>query len=99
MKKLLAKDRKLRLKLTKLEKQHLILKSIFKNLNFFTLVRWNAFVKLHSLSSNGTKHSLSNRCLLSINKKRFSKVTYFSRHIFLKLIRSGQVTGLRKSSW
>lgn len=99
MKKLLAKDQKLRLKLTKLEKQHLILKSIFQNLNFFTLIRWNAFVKLSRLSASGTKQSLSNRCLLSTNKKRFNKLTYFSRHIFLKLIRSGQITGLRKSSW
>jgi ribosomal protein S14 len=99
MKKLLVKDKKLRYKLTNLEKQHLVLKSIFKNLNFFTLIRWNAFIKLHNLSASGNKNSLSNRCLHSINRKRFNKLTNFSRHTFLKLIRSGQITGLKKSSW
>lgn len=99
MKKLIVKDKNLRLKLTKLEKQHLILKSIFKNLNFFTLIRWNAFMKLHNLSVNGNKNSLSNRCLHTINKKRLNKLTNFSRHVFLKFIRSGQISGFKKSSW
>jgi ribosomal protein S14 len=99
MKKLLEKDKKLRLTIRELENQHLILKSIFKNLNLFTLIRWNAFIKLHSLSANNNKNALSNRCLHSTNKKRFNKLTNFSRQIFLKLIRSGQISGMNKSSW
>ena len=99
MKKQLAKDKRLRLKLTTIEKQHLILKSIFKNTNYFPLIRWNAFIKLNNLSKNGTQQSLSNRCLQTVNRKRFSKITNFSRHVFLNLIRSGQITGLKKSSW
>jgi len=39
MKKLLEKDKKLRYQIKSIENQHFILKSIFKNLNFFTLVR------------------------------------------------------------
>ena len=99
MKKLLAKDKKLRFKILKFENQHLVLKSIFKNLNLCTLIRWNAFIKLHNLSNNGNKNSLYNKCLHSANKKRFNKLTNFSRHIFLKLIRSGQINGIKKSSW
>lgn len=99
MKKLIVKDKNLRIKLTEKEKQHFILKSIFKNLNFFTLIRWNAFLKLHDLSKNETKHSLTNRCLYSVNKKRLNKLTNFSRHVFLKFVRSGQITGLKKSTW
>jgi ribosomal protein S14 len=99
MKKLLEKDKKLRLTIRELENQHLILKSIFKNLNLFTLIRWNAFIKLHDLSTNSNKNALSNRCLHSTNKKRFNKLTNFSRQIFLKLIRSGQISGMNKSSW
>jgi ribosomal protein S14 len=99
MKKLLEKDKNRRLNIKGLEKQYFILKSISKNLNFFTLIRWNAFLILNKLSKNNSKISLSNRCLYSINKKRYNKLTNFSRHIYLKLIRSGNISGLQKSSW
>ena len=39
MKKLLEKDKKLRHQIKLIENQHFILKSIFKNFNFFTLIR------------------------------------------------------------
>lgn len=99
MKKLLEKDKKLRLRIKQSEKKNFILKSIFKNFNFFVLIRWNAFLKLKTLAKNNSHVSLSPRCLASINKKRFNKLTPFSRHIFLKLIRSGQISSVQKSSW
>ena len=49
MKKLLAKDKKLRLNIKNVEKQQFILKSIFKNFNFFSLLRWKAFLKFKTL--------------------------------------------------
>ena len=99
MKKLLEKDKKLRLKIKQVEKQNFVLKSIFKNFNFFILIRWNAYFKLKTLNKGNSIISLSPRCLMSINKKRFNKLTPFSRHIFLKLIRSGKISGIQKSSW
>jgi ribosomal protein S14 len=99
MQRLLEKDKDRRLQIEIVEKQHFILKAIVKNLNFFILIRWNAFLKLRALTSKGSKISVSNRCLYSVNKKRFSKLTTFSRHIFLKLIRSGEISGVQKSSW
>lgn len=99
MKKLLEKDKKRRVEIKVIEKQHFVLKAIVKNLNFFVLIRWNAFLKLKTLSSQNSTISLSNRCLYSINKKRFNKLTTFSRYIFLKLIRSGKISGMQKSSW
>jgi len=99
MKKLIERDKKLRLEIKKTEKQHYILKSIFKNFNFFTLIRWNAYLKLKNLTKTNSSVALSYRCLASINKKRFNKLTVFSRHIFLKLIRSGNISGFQKSSW
>lgn len=100
MKKLLQRDKKLRLNIKAVEKQHFVLKAILKNFNYFALVRWNAFLKLKSLTSkNSSPVSLSNRCLYSVNKKRLNKLTTFSRHIFLKLIRSGNISGIQKSSW
>jgi len=98
MKKLLQRDKKLRSNIKSSEKKHFVLKSIFKNLNYFTLIRWNAFLKLEKLSKSHSQTSLSNRCLYTVNRKRLNKLTTFSRHVFLKLIRSGNVHGIRKSS-
>ena len=99
MKKLLEKDKKIRFDLDQNEKNHLVLMSIFKNLNFKDLTRWNAFLKLKQIQNKNSKTSLSNRCLVSLNKKRFNKLTTFSRYIFLKLLRSGKVSGFRRSNW
>lgn len=99
MKKLLEKDKNLRNLIKKNEIQSLVLKSIYTNLNFFTLIRWNAYNKLATLTQSNNKISLINRCVFSINKKRFNKLTNFSRHIFLKLIRSGNISNIKKSSW
>lgn len=99
MKKLLEKDKKLRYEIKSIENQRFILKSILKNFNFFILIRWNAFLKLKFLKKQNSETSITNRCLQSINKKRLNKLTVFSRHIFLKLIRTGSITGMRKSSW
>lgn len=99
MKKLLVKDKRRRHLFHKQEKKKIILKTIFKNFNLFTLVRWNAFLKLKHIGRVGSEISFSNRCVYTINKKRLNKKTPFSRHIFLKLIRSGKITGMSKSSW
>jgi ribosomal protein S14 len=99
MQKLLQKDIKLRNRILLNETKHFILKSIVKNFNFFILIRWNAFLKLKELTQNSSKVSIVNRCLSSINKKRFNRLTSFSRHIFLKSIRKGFVNGVKKSSW
>jgi ribosomal protein S14 len=99
MQKLLQKDIKLRNRILLNETKHFILKSIVKNFNFFILIRWNAFLKLKELTQNSSKVSIVNRCLSSVNKKRFNRLTSFSRHIFLKSIRKGFVYGVKKSSW
>jgi ribosomal protein S14 len=99
MKKLIEKDKKLRNEFFLFEHKLFILKSIFTNLNIFTLIRWRAFLKFKTLSQNALKVAMVNRCLKSINNKRFNKLTGFSRHIFLKIIRSGKIPGIRKSSW
>jgi len=99
MKKLIEKDKNLRKQIQIKDYHHYILKSIFKNFNFFILIRWNAFIKLKNLNENKSQVVLNNRCLYTINKKRFNKLTCFSRHVFLKLIRTGNVCGVKKISW
>lgn len=99
MKKLFAKDIKNRKRVKQLELDHFILKQISTNSNFLKTLRWNALYKLSNLSKQSSKTVLSNRCVKTINKKTFNKFTNLSRTVFLKLVKSGQVSGIRKSSW
>ena len=99
MKKLIVKDKKLRVKLNLKEKQHFLLKMIFQNSNLFALIRWNAYVKLKESGDIGSEVSTLSRCLYTINRKRFVSLAPFSRYVFLKLVRSGELSGIRKSSW
>ena len=99
MKKLFAKDNKNRHTIKNTELQHFILKQISTNSNFSKVTRWNALNKLSSFTRNSSKTVLSNRCIKTINKKSFHKFTNFSRTVFLKLVKSGTISGMRKSSW
>ena len=99
MKKILGSDKKLRAILEKSSKKAFILKSLLRNSNLFSLVRWRAALKLMSLNSKGSKASLSARCQVSYNKKRFNNRTYLSRYELLKEIRSGSISGLKKAVW
>lgn len=99
MKKLLSKDKKLRLNTKSSEIEALALKSISQNSNFFQLIRWNASHKFKRKLKKNSRVSTVNYCISTINKKRLNKHTLYSRHIFLKLIRSGVVAGIQKSSW
>jgi ribosomal protein S14 len=99
MKKLFAKDKKSRVAVKQLELEHFILKQISNNLNFLQTVRWNALYKLINLPKKSSKTYVSNRCVKTINKKTFHKFSNFSRTVFLKLVKSGNISGMRKSSW
>lgn len=99
MKKLAAKDKKNRLTVKHFELKHFVLKQIANNLSFFRATRWNAFYKLTHLPKKNSKTYVSNRCVKTINKKTFHKFSNFSRTVFFKLVKSGMISGMRKSSW
>jgi ribosomal protein S14 len=99
MKKLFAKDRENRKTLKQLELERFVLKQISTNSNFLRTIRWNALYKLSTVSKKSSKTLLSNRCIQTVNKKTFNKFTHFSRTVFLKLVKSGYISGMRKSSW
>ena len=99
MKKLLEKDRKIRKKLKDFEKKKFILKIIFNNSNLSNLMRFNAFYNLNKIPSKASKTFVSNRCIQTINKKKFNKLTRFSRMVFLKMVRNKDIYALKKSSW
>lgn len=99
MKKLFAKDKANRQAVKQLELERFILKQISTNENFLKTIRWNAIFKLLHVSKNSSKTVLSNRCVKTINRKTFHKFSNLSRIVFLKLVRSGQLSGVRKASW
>ena len=99
MKKLFAKDQESRKTIKQLELEHFILKQISKNSNFLKTIRWNALHQLSNMSRKSSKTVITNRCVQTINKKTFNKFTKFSRTVFLKLVKSGYISGMRKSSW
>lgn len=99
MKVLIEKDKQVRKKIQKLEKKIFIFKTIANNLNLPYLLRFNAFNNLNKVTKKASKTLVSNRCIVTVNKKKFGKLTHYSRIFFLKLARSRQINGLSKASW
>ena len=99
MRKIFIKDIKNRNSIKKLELKHFILKQISNDSNLSKLIKWNSFKKLSNLPKRGSKTYISNRCVKTINKKTFNKLSNFSRTVFFKLVKSGEISGMRKSSW
>jgi ribosomal protein S14 len=99
MKRLVSKDKNRRFFISNFIKQYYCLLVILKNKNISILLRQNVFLQLKKLSVFFSIIKLSNRCVLSFNKKRFNKITFCNRIIFLKQIQNGQVYGFKKSSW
>ena len=99
MKKLFAKDQENRKTIKQMELEHFTLKQISTNSNFLKTIKWKALYKLSNMPKKSSKTFISNRCVQTINKKTFNKFTNFSRTVFLKLAKSGYISGLRKSSW
>lgn len=99
MKKLLEKDKKIRKILKNFEKKKFIFKTISINSNLPILLRFNAFNNLNKITKKASKTFISNRCVLTINKKKFNKLTHFSRIVFLKLAKQNRISGLAKSNW
>lgn len=99
MKKSLERDKKTRKVVKTFERKKFILKTISNNSSLSSLVRLNAFHNLNKLTSRASKTFISNRCVYTYNRKKFSKLTNFSRFIFLKLAQQNNIYGLKKSSW
>ena len=99
MKKIKIKDKKNRFAVKYLETNYFIIKTIFNNTNFLNLLRWNSLLVLKKISSQSYKTRISNRCILTVNKKRSNKLANYSRMVFLKQIRSGNINGMQKSCW
>jgi hypothetical protein len=96
MTKLSIKDKKLRFLIKNLYKTYYILKSIFKSCHYLFCIRLNAKYKLKELRTIFKISAVLNRCVYSISKKRFNKFTLFSRFLYLKFLKSGEISGFKK---
>jgi ribosomal protein S14 len=99
MKKLVEKDKKIRKNIETVERKKFILKLIQNNFNLPDLTRFNATHYSGHITKNASKTLISNRCLATVNKKKFGKLTHYSRIFFLKLARNKKIYGLIKASW
>lgn len=99
MKKLYQKEKNNRAIVYEFEDVRIVLKSIVKNLKLINLTRWNAVLKLNTLPKKSIKTRLVNRCVLTGRKGKFTNSYKFSRLVFLRLLRSGNISGLKKSTW
>ena len=95
----MVRDKKVRNSVNNDEKLKFVFKTIERNLNFFRILRWNAGFNTKKISYNSSKTRISNRCILTISKKRLNKLSNFSRIIFLEKVRSGNISGVQKSCW
>ena len=99
MKKLIEKDKKARQIIKNSEKKVLILKMMRNNPSFSYLIRLNASRNLKCLEKSASRTFVSNRCIATVNKKKFSKWTHYSRIFFLKLAKAEKIYGMSKASW
>ena len=99
MKKLIEKDKKTRKIIKSSEKKVFILKMMRNNPSFSYLIRLNASRSLKCLEKNSSQTFVSNRCVATVNKKKFSKWTHYSRIFFLKLVKAKKIYGMSKASW
>lgn len=97
--KIIQKDYKTRASIYEFETDKKLIKSITQNFNYFNMTRWNALTKLYCFSPVISKTRLVFKCVLKSSKKRVNKLYKYSRQIFLRLVRLGAISGLRKSSW
>lgn len=99
MKKLVEKDKIARKMVQKFEKKTFVLKTLRNNKNLPVIARFNASNTLNQFEKKVSRTSITNRCTMTINKKKFGKWTHYSRIFFLKLAKTDKIYGLTKSSW
>ena len=99
MKRSLEKDKKKRIHFYKNEYLRKILKAISYNVSLPLHLRVKAGLSLSALSRNSSSTQIKKRCLLTGRGRFILKPFNLSRLALRKLVRSGLISGLQKSSW
>jgi small subunit ribosomal protein S14 len=99
MKNLLIRDKKKRKLISKYEYKKLNLKKIITNSESSFDLRWDACLKLSNLPKNSSENRSKNRCVMTNRGKAIHRSFKVSRIILRQLGLSGEISGLKKSSW
>lgn len=99
MKSLFIKDKFRRNLYKKLEKQRLVLLSIYKDMSLPNKLRMKAYYQLKNLPKNGSISRMQTRCLITNRSRSIYKKYKISRLVFRRLALKGELVGVRKSSW
>lgn len=99
MKNQIYKDKKKRKSRLKIEREQLVLKSLYKNTSISKAIRWNSGLKFTYFAKESFSSSFVSRCVLTGRQKKISPLFRFSRLSFLKYARKGYISGLKKSVW
>ncbi len=76
-----------------------LLKSLIKH-NFFLInIKNKAIVILKTKTNVKSISVITNVCMLTLNKKKFSKLSAYSRQILNNKIQNGEIYGFIKYSW
>ena len=97
--KIIKKSKKNRFFIYKTEIKKKLIKAIIGNCNYSNMTRWNSLINMYYFSSISSKTSLIFKFILKGSKRGINKFYRYSRHTFLKLVRFGVISGLKKASW
>jgi len=93
------RDHNRRILAAKCEIKRVFYKSILRNGKLSSAIKYEAILRLNSLSKNSSKVRINNRCILSGRSKSVYKFCKFSRIIFRELASKNALNGVVKSSW
>jgi ribosomal protein S14 len=93
------KDKKIRDLVKKYEAKRAELKAIFYNQSLPESVRNEAFMRLDALPKNSSATRVRNRCVLTGRSRAVYQMFKMSRLCFRELASTGQIPGVKKSSW
>lgn len=97
MNRFIKKDKNLRIKIKKKEKDRLVLKYLTNNKKLSEYTRGIAFKSLDNLSLFQTR--VENRCFLTGRSRSIYASYGVSRLSFRRLVSAGSLLGIKKSSW
>lgn len=99
MKKLIKKDFKRRNQVNKYELKRLYLKSLLMDQTLSNKKRFKIQSELTKLPKNSSKVRLNNRCILTGRSRAVFKLFNLSRISLKQLALSGDLAGVKKTSW
>jgi small subunit ribosomal protein S14 len=93
------RDNKRRLLVSKYEIKRIFYKSIIRDENIPSFIKYQATIRLAELPRNSSKIRIKNRCIMTGRGKSVYRFCKLSRIVFRELAAKGSLVGITKSSW